>query len=160
MSQIIKASSGGGGGGIDVVNGTYPVLVNTSSSTATVSLAYNVVSWFVSPTIDFTQTGLSTVFTVGSGRQFIPTLCTLVLQNAVDVSAGGGFNLGINGPSYIDYINGNTSDMTAPNTFSDNIIQGSSDPIATAGTSIIFNSTTGITATTATGYVIVQGYYF
>lgn len=112
--------------------------------------------------IDLTQTGASSVYTVPSGYQFISTHGVLRVTAANAISVGGTFSVGSNASSYDNILS-----TVSPAAFSSvnefisifDILAGASlSSGISAGQTIKFNTTVGITATTCSGVFDLFGY--
>jgi len=68
MSQIYKNNTGGGSGAVDSVTGTYPIIASPTTGNVVVSIDPPVYIHFIANTsIDFTTTGLTTIYTPPPG---------------------------------------------------------------------------------------------
>lgn len=116
---------------------------------------------FTSAAIDFTAVASTVLFTNGAAK-FIPYSVTLVSDTVTNFSGDGNFNLGFTAAGYSDYINGDSTGLSAVDQFSSWLIDEPGGaggwPLLQPGVALRINVTTGITADAFTGHVIVFGF--
>jgi len=116
---------------------------------------------FVSPTINFTATGNTTLLTNGTD-EFVPYAYTFVTDAVTNFSGDGTFNIGFTAAAYDDYVQSVAFGFDDVNQFSSFLID---EPGAAAGypllqpsTALVLNITSGVTADVCTGRCIVFGF--
>ena len=140
------------------VIGSFGDLTSGTSNTVTIIPGFRK---FTSGPIDFTAVASTVLFTNGVTK-FIPYSVTLVADAVTNFSGDGQFNLGFTAAGYSDYINGDSTGLSAVNQFSSWLIDEPGGaggwPLLQPGAALRINFTTGITADVFTGHVIVFGY--
>jgi hypothetical protein len=135
MSQagIISAAA------INNLNGGNPIIYQTSG------------------TINFKNTGPTTLFTTGS-ENFVPIGYCMYMTSVVGYSSESGFNIGFTGPTYTDLVNGFPNIISSSGGFY-NVLLSASLPSVPANTAIVLDITLGEGATTALGTITMYGFY-
>lgn len=140
------------------VMGTDGMVGTVSGDTVTLTPGYKK---YVSPSIDFTATGATVIFTNGTSK-FVLTGITLVSDVIDNYSGGASFSIGFTGPDYDDYIT-HTTDSVILSDYFNNMFVGVSDslghyPLLPASTALRVNVTSAAIADTFTGRIVVFGF--
>lgn len=134
----------------DVFTSNGPGVVPSFQSTKMVNI--------VSAPIDFTATGLTTLFTPEVGKVFYITRFVDVTDAVTGFVSEGDCSLGVTAADYEDYGTPAIGSAT-PGNFNTEPVSDDDVPPSTSSTPVILNITTGVTATTCTGRFMIQGFY-
>ena len=161
MSQSGSLSSSGGGGGISSVQAGTGISVSTLGTTATVTNT-GIIN-YTTPVIDFTQTGLTLIFTSVTGKSFAVIGYAMVQLSSTLPVYDNFFNIGFTPALYNDI---STIPLALSNGF-DNSSQyftignlGQQGLLVPSATPVYVNITTADTGTALTGRIALQGFYF
>jgi len=162
MSQIYKNNTGGGSGAVDSVTGTYPIIASPTTGNVVVSIDPPVYIHFIANTsIDFTTTGLTTIYTPPPGYGFIPFGYAIILTNVSGYVSDGSFNLGVTAPDYNDLLESASFGVNALGVYINGPLSNNpSIPYSITSLPIVLNIISGITATAATGTFFINGGLF
>ena len=113
-----------------------------------------------SPLLDLTSILPQVLFTLPTGRNFIPIASVNQTVAMVNYTVDGSLAFGTNGPTYDNWQNGGawfvtTNDSSYPNGF----LNANSIPVVHGGDTVTALFGTPITADSATGYVYILGVY-
>ena len=114
---------------------------------------------YISPTINFKNTGNTTIFTTQFGLTFVPISFTELCDTASSASGTAVFNVGTNSSAFDNYISGGTFILTAANTFSNNFFDSQTFAIFPASTAVVLKVSVADAGTAITGRVIINGFY-
>lgn len=116
------------------------------------------ISIYQSPTIDFKTTGTTSIFTTESAGSFVTTDIILISDSVNTLTLPGIATIGWTAPDYDDLVTAINLSFSTPSTFYVFSLTSVNNFIP-ASTQVIFNVTTGVTATTSTGSIIISGFY-
>ena len=111
-----------------------------------------------SPEVDFEMSGLTTLFTTNSTKNFVFNSVNLLIDTAAGVGGNTSFNIGWTPPDYLDFTV--TDGITNPTPGIYQSIGASGNiPLAPTSTPVIVNVTSPDGGTTLTGRFIITGFY-
>lgn len=113
---------------------------------------------YQSPTIDFTQAGLTTIV-LTSSSVFVPTQYTMYCVSAVSPNSDSVFSIGYTAPDYDDLVANLNFSLTTAGEFQTFTNFGGPKIAVPSASSIKVNVSSIDTGTTLTGKVILLGYY-
>jgi len=160
MSQFLINNTGGSGGITDIIAGTF---IDVSGSGDTRTISSQGPGIYVSPEINFKNTGLTTLFTTANALNFYVTDVYILIDSSTDAVQDGLFNIGWTGPNYSNLIL-NQGDLW-PNQPGDqyNVIDYEASSFnrifIPPSTAVICNITSGDTGTAQTGRLLTMGFY-
>lgn len=116
---------------------------------------------YISPSINFTNTGATTIFTNGSSNFVVDQIIFLV-DTVVNFSGGFTANVGFTAAAYSDYLSSYVTSLQDQSTYDIIDISGGEDagifPYLPASTALRVNVTSGAIADTFTGRVLISGF--
>lgn len=132
----------------------------TSGSGSTVTIIPGYMK-FISPTIDFTTIGNTTIFTNGSSN-FVLYSFTFVSDSIVNYANDARVNIGFTAASYNDLVNNAVTVLSATGQFIDySLIPGSfsgAHPLLPPSTPLVARVSSGATADVYSGRCIIFGF--
>lgn len=157
MSHINIPSTGGGGGGNTVSAGVGISVIQSGSDFQVTNTG---IIKYVSPQINFKNTGLTTLFTTTSGFSFYTIACAVIIDSSISANQDATFNLGFTPAIYDDFGTFQDAWDGSVNYRYNDVIKGSDFQTSIPdNTNVVCNITSGDTGTAQIARIVFIGFY-